>query len=377
MSRGAARWLPVLVVVAVVVGIASSVGAQVGSGATARTVWAASCVQPGGPELVVYGRGWAAGSVGLEVTDQQGRAVGNASVVATDRTGAGGVFQGRVPLAVTAASSSLRLVATQSGRSSEHELAVSGSCSPTIAADVGALPCALPGSPVSVTVTVRGAPSSAFVLLFHHADLHGPAEAVTRAQPDRPAGEYAFPLTVPNVPNRVIPITVEGQRNAGGFVYATTSVGLPPSCPQPSATSTTSPPPPSGTAPATSTATTAPTSPGPPTSLLPSFDPARPSSGGAAVGVTLSPTIGRAGEATTVSGRGFTPSSTVTLRWRPGIGQWAVRAGGDGSFRTQVLVLPNDLEGPRLLEVLGAAPVPYLVVPGSDRPAYGGVFVRG
>jgi hypothetical protein len=89
--------------------------------------------------------------------------------------------------------------------------------------------------------------------------------------------------------------------------------------------------------------------------------------------------VGRGGETATVSGRGFAPSRPVTLRWRPGLGQWTVTAGGDGTFRTQVLVLPKDVEGPRVLEVDGggAAPVPYLVVPGSEQPAFGGVFVRG
>jgi len=92
----------------------------------------------------------------------------------------------------------------------------------------------------------------------------------------------------------------------------------------------------------------------------------------------LSPALGRAGEATTVAGRGFAPSQAVTLRWRPGIGTWSVTAGGDGSFRTQVLVLPNDVEGPRVLEVVGGGvnPAGYLVVPSSEQPAFGGLFVR-
>ncbi len=64
-------------------------------------------------------------------------------------------------------------------------------------------------------------------------------------------------------------------------------------------------------------------------------------------------------------GRRLRPSAAVILRWRPGIGQWTVTAGGDGSFRTQVLVLPDDVEGPRLLEAVGAAGLGQL--PGGTR----------
>ncbi len=369
-----------LLVVALVLGVASSVGAQVDPVfPTARAVWAAGCVAPSGSELVVYGRGWASGPVALEVTDEAGAAVGGASTTAADRPG-GAVFQGRVPVSVPADASALRLVASQAGATAEHRIAVSGSCSPSITAVIDAIPCALPGRPVNVTVTVRGAPTSAYDLLLHHADLYGPAEAVDRSQPRRPAGEYAFPLTVPNVPDRLVPVTVEARRRNGSFAYATTYVALPPTCSQPT-TPTTGAPAPGTTAPPTvppsSAATTTPASPGATTPLLPS--PGTPLPAGRPSGsLVLSPALGQSGGVTTVFGRGFAPSTAVTLRWRPGIGQWAVTAAIDGSFRTQVLVLPKDVEGPRVLEVVGggAAAAPYLVVPDSDQPAFGGVFVR-
>jgi hypothetical protein len=363
----------VLVVVAVVGGVASSGGAQVDPVfPTPRAVWASSCVPPGGSELVVYGRGWGGGPVDVEVSDQS-RRVGGASVPTVDRPG-GSVFQGRVGLSVPAGAGALRLVVSQAGATAEHPLVASGSCAPAIGAVVDT-PCAPPSRPVVITVNVRGAPPSAFDLVLHHADLFGPAEAVNRSQPARPDGDYTFPLTVPNAPGRVVPVTVEARRPNGSFAYATANVGLPPACSVPGSTTPTSPATVPGTTQPTSAATTA--SPRGPTVTVPPFSLPRPNDGTGRVALNLSPALGRAGEATTVVGRGFAPSTAVTLRWRPGIGEWTVTTGGDGTFRTQVLVLPNDVEGPRALEVVsgGAPPAPYLVVPGSHQPAFGGVFL--
>lgn len=377
----ASRAVLLLLVVTVVLGVATTSGAQVQPpDPPTPAVWATSCVSPGAGELVVYGRGFAAGAVELQVRDQAGAVVGTASVTAAERQTIGAVFQGRVAVAVPADASDLLVVATQPGLEEQHSLSVRRSCSPTITG-VSAAPCALAGRPVDITVTVRGAPTTTFDRVVHHVDLYGPAETVDLAtQPPRPAGDYAFPITVANVPERIVPVTVEARRTDGSLTYATTRVGLPPACSQPTTAPTSATTAPATTGPAGATTTVA--RPGATTTSFPPIGPfqPRPDAGGPSSGgmaLTLSPTLGRAGEAATVSGRGFAPSATVTLRWRPGIGAWTVTAGGDGSFRTQVLVLPNDVEGPRVLEATGAPPVRYLVVPGSEQPAFGGVFVRG
>lgn len=375
-ARLGRRWLPVLLVAVLVLGVASSGGAQVDpADPSAPSVWAASCVTPGAAELAVYGRGFVAAPVAVEVTDQSGALVGAATAGATDRQGAGAVFQARVALAMPTGATTLLLTATQSGRQDEQTITVSSSsCTPTISV-TGPATCATQGQPVPITVTVRGAPLETFDLLLHHIDLYGPAEAVDRTQPPRPNGDYTLPLRVPGVPGRVVPVTLEARRVAGGFAYATTSFSQPPACAVP----TTAPPPPPVTNPATtqptSAVTTATTA--PPVSFLPPV--VRPPVTTGPVTLAVSPALGRTGEATTVTGSGFPASVTLTLRWRPGIGEWPVTTGGDGSFRTQVLVLPKDVEGPRVLEVLegGAPPASYLVVPSSDQPAFGGVFVRG
>lgn len=377
MGRSRRRWLPVALVASVVLGVATSVGAQVDpSPPGGAAVWSVSCVNPGSADLVAYGRGWSTGPVAIEVRDETGSLLGVGAATPSEAAGGAGQFQTRLQVGAPA-EATLRLVATQPGRSAEHTITV-GSCSPTIIA-VATGSCALAGRPVLVTLTVRGAPPSAFDVVVHHVDLYGPAEAVDRSQPNRPNGDYSFPITVPNAPDRVVPVTVEARRTSGGFAYATAMVGLPPACSQPNSTTAPSSPTtvPGTTQPPGATTTAAPASPGPLVTLPPSRFPLPvPATGPSAL--VLRPTIGRTGEATTVTGSGFAPSSTLTLRWRPGIGEWRVRAGGDGSFRTQVLVLPNDVEGRRVLEVVegGTTSAVYLVVPSSDQPAFNGVFVR-
>jgi hypothetical protein len=368
------RWLPVLLVAVLVLGVASSGGAQVDPlDPSAPSVWGASCVAPGTTQLALYGRGFNAGAVALEVTDQSGAAVGTATATAVDRQGAGAVFQVRLALTLPEDASTLTVAAAQSGRQDDHVILVGSSCAPTITV-TGPATCATQGQPVPLTVTVRGAPQETFDVLLHHIDLYGPAETVDRTQPPRPNGDYARPLQAPGAPGRVVPVTVEARRAAGGFTYATATFTFPPACAVP----TTAPPLPPVTVPATTQPTSAATtaSTGPPLTLLPPVT--RPRIDAVPVALTVSPALGRPGEATTVTGTGFPASATLTLRWRPGIGEWKVTTGGDGSFRTQVLVLPKDVEGPRVLEVAegGAPPAPYLVVPGSGQPAFGGVFVR-
>lgn len=384
--RTACRPLPhrsrvvlLLLVVAGVLGVATTSGAQVEPpDPPSPAVWATTCVGSGDSELVVYGRGLAPGAVELQVRDEGGAVVGTASATASERPGLGAVFQGRVAISVPSDASRLVVVATQPGQEQQHTVDVRGSCTPTITG-VSSAPCALAGRPVDLTVTVRGATTSSFVRVVHYVDLYGPAEKVDlTTEPPRPDGAYAFPITVANVPERIVPVTVEARTADGSLAYATARVGLPPACSQPTIAPTTATTAPTTTRPAGATTTTVAGAPGSSTTSFPPIGPFQPRPGPGdsdGLALTVSPALGRAGEAATVTGRGFAPSAPVTLRWRPGIGEWTVVAGGDGSFRTQVLVLPNDVEGPRVLEAAGAPPVRYLVVPRSEQPAFGGVFL--
>ena len=364
MAPRSRRWLPGLLVAAALVVAASAAGAQVDPGPP-LAVWASSCVASGPSELVVYGRGWEAGTVTITVGTGEGSA-----------TAASGVFQARV--AITApAEGPLVLTAKQGAeRTAQHTIDVSSSCSPSVSVVVGGLACLAPGQLVPVNLTVAGTGTRTF---DHYVDLFGPAETINRSHPAPENGSYTLSMLVRNVPGRIVPVTVEATEAGGTFTYATTNATLPPECASPETTTSTAPPTtvaptPETTAPPATPAPAAPAAPLPPAVAPPSFGlPSAPPS------LSLGPSLGQAGQATTVAGTGFGPSTPVTLRWRPGIGEWTVTAGGDGSFRTQVLVLPNDIEGPRRLEAVGTATASasYLVVPGSQQPAFGGVFVRG
>lgn len=359
------RWLPALVVVAALVGVASAAGAQVDP-SPGPAVWTSTCVAPGPTQLVVYGRGWQPGLVRITLG---GVDVGTA-------TPASGVFQTKVT--ITAPADGEVVLAAEGAQTATYRITVSGAC-PSISAAVPEGTCGAAAQQIEVDLTVSGLAAAEGPATFaHYVDLFGPAERIDRRQPTVTNGGYTLKVLVGNVPGRPVPVTVE--RNVGGtFTYATAIVALPPAC-APGTTATTAPPTTTGPGPATTApattappTTAAPVTPLPPLVLPPSFLP------GGAPSLSLSPALGVAGQATTVAGTGFGPSATVTLRWRPGVGEWTVRAGGDGSFRTQVLVLPKDIEGPRVLEAIGAAPASaaYLVVPGSQQPAFGGVFVRG
>jgi len=292
-------------------------------------------------------------------------------------TAVSGVFQTR--LAITAPSQgSLKLTASQGATTAEQVISVSSSCTPKVAAGVTGAPCAGAGQLVPIDLNVSGVPETTFNLVVHHVDLFGPAEVINRSQPVRVNGAYSLNILVRNAPGRVVPVTIEARETTGTFKYATANVTLPPACPPPSTPTTASPP-----AGADTTQPAVPPASPPPASVItplpPLLIPLRPGRPAGPPSLSLSPSLGQAGQAATVTGTGFTPSATVTLRWQPGIGQWTVRAGGDGSFRTQVLVLPNDIEGRRTLEAVGeaTASVSYLVVPAADRSAFGGVFLRG
>jgi len=351
---------------AAVVAAGSAAGAQVDppTGSPAVAVWSDSCIPPGGSDLVVYGRGWAPGPVELSLG-----AAGTGSA-----TAASGVFQTRVAVSVLA-QAPLKLTASQGASTAEHTINVSFSCTLVLTASAAGA-CTAPGQAVPVDLNVRGVPSPDFNLVAHHVDLFGPAETIDRSQPARPDGSYSLTIQAKSVPSRLVPVTVEAREAAGGFKYATTNVKLPPEC-RPGTTTTAPPPTAAPPTQPTVTPTTLPVT--GLTPLPPLLAQPRPAGVPALPSLSLSPSLGQAGQATTVTGTGFAPSATVTLRWRPGIGEWTVQAGGDGSFRTQVLVLPKDVEGPRTLQATGnvAATASYLVVPASDQPAFGGVFLRG
>ena len=76
-------------------------------------------------------------------------------------------------------------------------------------------------------------------------------------------------------------------------------------------------------------------------------------------------------------GTGFTPGQSLVLRWQPGLGVARPVVGADGTFRVQVLILPNDRPGARLLLVDGEPSVtaPFLVVNGTAMPG-GDIGVR-
>ncbi|WKX68916.1 VWA domain-containing protein [Streptomyces sp. XD-27] len=84
--------------------------------------------------------------------------------------------------------------------------------------------------------------------------------------------------------------------------------------------------------------------------------------------LTVTPEVGPPGQTVVARGKDFPPGSRVRLTWRPGItaARSAVRAGPDGTFEAQVLVLRKDRLGPRTLraEVPGLDPLrrPFLVV---------------
>ncbi|MFI6978915.1 hypothetical protein ACIBSV_09980 [Embleya sp. NPDC050154] len=86
------------------------------------------------------------------------------------------------------------------------------------------------------------------------------------------------------------------------------------------------------------------------------------------------PRIGKPGFVTSVRGVDFPPGAPVTLTWKPGITAAATpaAAGTDFRFIAQLLILPKDSTGPRVITATGPgfSPVstPFLVVAGSIGP---------
>jgi hypothetical protein len=92
----------------------------------------------------------------------------------------------------------------------------------------------------------------------------------------------------------------------------------------------------------------------------------------------LNPGVGRAGQTAVATGSGFPPGATVTFDWSQGIDALApITAAGDGSFVAEVLVLPSEILGTRVLTAATTDPAtgapliatsPYLVAIGTSQP---------
>jgi len=73
--------------------------------------------------------------------------------------------------------------------------------------------------------------------------------------------------------------------------------------------------------------------------------------GGTIPALPLLPPTARSGDATLVRATGFPANVPVTLTWRPGLGRLGVTTDATGAFTASMLVLPNDITGPRVLVV--------------------------
>lgn len=86
----------------------------------------------------------------------------------------------------------------------------------------------------------------------------------------------------------------------------------------------------------------------------------------------LLPAVGPPGFVTIAEGSGFPRRAEVTLAWDPGIGELEVIADAGGVFRTQVLIFPGDIQGPRVLVATGDGftdvEAPFLVEPATIQP---------
>ncbi|MEA2564859.1 MAG: hypothetical protein QOD49_36 [Actinomycetota bacterium] len=112
---------------------------------------------------------------------------------------------------------------------------------------------------------------------------------------------------------------------------------------------------------------TSPSHPTPPTAGTPPQQTGTPS-------LTLAPVLGPPGTVVAVSGSGFPANAAVPLVWKPGIGAATAFADGTGAFHAQMLVLPRDELGHRLLQAQGSTlSAGFLVVPISVEPAGGSV----
>jgi hypothetical protein len=95
--------------------------------------------------------------------------------------------------------------------------------------------------------------------------------------------------------------------------------------------------------------------------------------------IVVDPAIGAPGFVTSAIGTNFPPGASVSLTWSVGLtaSMPAVVADAAGSFTVQVLILPRDTLGPRVLDGTftasgggSAASQPFLVVPGTGQPPF-------
>jgi Tol biopolymer transport system component len=102
--------------------------------------------------------------------------------------------------------------------------------------------------------------------------------------------------------------------------------------------------------------------------------------------IVLDPPIGPPGFVTTARGTNFPPGATVVLAWSAGLTATmpAVVADPSGSFTVQMLILPRDRLGQRILSGTftaagggSAQSLPFLVVPGSGQPPFDAPRVPG
>lgn len=102
--------------------------------------------------------------------------------------------------------------------------------------------------------------------------------------------------------------------------------------------------------------------------------------------IVVDPAIGPGGFVTIATGTNFPPGATVSLAWNSGLtaSMPPVVADSAGTFSVQILILPRDTLGPRVLEGTftasgggSAASQPFLVVPGSDEPPFDPARIPG
>jgi Tol biopolymer transport system component len=102
--------------------------------------------------------------------------------------------------------------------------------------------------------------------------------------------------------------------------------------------------------------------------------------------IVVDPAIGPPGFVTSAIGTNFPPGASVTLTWSVGLtaSMPPVVADAAGTFTVQVLILPRDTLGPRILAGTftasgggSAASQPFLVVPGTDQPPFDPARIPG
>lgn len=102
--------------------------------------------------------------------------------------------------------------------------------------------------------------------------------------------------------------------------------------------------------------------------------------------IVLDPLVGPGGFVTRAIGTSFPPGATVTLNWSVGLtaSMPPVIADASGSFAVQVLILPRDTLGQRILTGTfsaagggSAQSLPFLVVPGTGQPPFDAPRIPG